>query len=224
MQIEQTPFAVLSFVSLSFKRNYYLQVMDLTPNEMGGVHQHLDHTKNVHELHYQQMVPYIEKVKIAKLLLVQDLGLQDKYVNKKLDDIDFPEIIRGAPEPVPPAPPTAPPTAPGNDSGSEMDIHSDHGSDVEDEIKKTSKRKRQRRKPKETKRKSWSRDEVDELKLLFSENYKTLKTPKMSLVSLAVKKSKDNDGLLQYRPSNIIQKKMFNVMRKLRDLRDLKDK
>ena len=39
------------------------------------------------------MLPFIEKVQLGKVLLMQDLNLTKKFVGKKLSEIDFPEII-----------------------------------------------------------------------------------------------------------------------------------
>ena len=56
---------------------------------MTWVHRHLGHTMDVHETHYQNTEDFIERVNIAKLLLIQDGGLVGKYKEKSLSDIEF---------------------------------------------------------------------------------------------------------------------------------------
>ena len=48
---------------------------------------HLGHTMNVHKVHYRQMGPSIERLTIAKMLLVHDNGLMEKYNGQKMVDI-----------------------------------------------------------------------------------------------------------------------------------------
>ena len=42
----------------------------------------------IHKEHYRQMIGVVERVHIAKLLMVQDLNLVGQYVGRKLSDID----------------------------------------------------------------------------------------------------------------------------------------
>ena len=48
---------------------------------------HLGHTMQVHKIHYRQLGPSIERLHIAKMLMVHDSGLMWKYNGKKLEDI-----------------------------------------------------------------------------------------------------------------------------------------
>jgi len=66
-----------------------LQVFNTTENERQWVVDHLSHTMNIHQIHYRQSCDVIERVDIAKLLLIQDLGLVGKYKGKKLKDIQL---------------------------------------------------------------------------------------------------------------------------------------
>ena len=50
---------------------------------------HLAHTAEVHENYYTQMSSSIERVEIAKVMLLQDRNLIGKYRNKNLADIDL---------------------------------------------------------------------------------------------------------------------------------------
>ena len=51
--------------------------------------QHLGHTSDVHKMHYRHMSGLVERVKMTKLFLVQDLNLSQRFKGKKLDDIDM---------------------------------------------------------------------------------------------------------------------------------------
>ena len=54
---------------------------------MEWVCDHLGHTLDIHRTHYRAMSEVIEKVKIAKLLMVQDLGRVGQNVGKNLDNM-----------------------------------------------------------------------------------------------------------------------------------------
>lgn len=65
------------------------QVLDLSTQEMEWVATHLGHTLDVERNYYRVMSTTIEKAKIAKLLLMADAGMIDKYSGKKLNDINL---------------------------------------------------------------------------------------------------------------------------------------
>lgn len=69
------------FISIIF------QVINLRPNELQWLCSHLGHTTRVHMEHYRQMSGFIERVKISKVLLLQDMNLTEKMVGKSLDEI-----------------------------------------------------------------------------------------------------------------------------------------
>ncbi len=50
---------------------------------------HLGHTLDVHRNHYRHMSDSIERIKIAKLLLVQDLGVVGENHGRNIDDISL---------------------------------------------------------------------------------------------------------------------------------------
>ncbi|ESO94384.1 hypothetical protein LOTGIDRAFT_175460 [Lottia gigantea] len=83
----------ITSVSMRKYTSTLTQVMDLNNNQMDWLCKHLGHTKRVHKDHYQQMSGFIERVKISKLLLVQDLNLTSKLAGKKLDDISLEDLI-----------------------------------------------------------------------------------------------------------------------------------
>lgn len=63
-------------------------MLNLDKYQVDWVCKHLGHIKSVHKAHYQQMSDFIERVHIAKLLLVQDMNLTKQFKGKKLEDID----------------------------------------------------------------------------------------------------------------------------------------
>ena len=63
--------------------------MDITENQRQWILDHLGHTFDVHRMHYRQTSDLIERVQISKLLLIQDFGMVNKFVGKKLDDIQL---------------------------------------------------------------------------------------------------------------------------------------
>ena len=69
------------------------QVLNLTTNELEWVCRHLGHTKTVHLEHYRQTSPFIERVNIGKILVMQDLNVQGSYVGRTLDSVDFSDIL-----------------------------------------------------------------------------------------------------------------------------------
>jgi hypothetical protein len=68
---------------------FFYQSFDLTTQEMEWVCDHLGHNINVHRTHYRAMSDSIERIKIAKLLLAQDLGVVGENHGKDLDSITF---------------------------------------------------------------------------------------------------------------------------------------
>lgn len=50
---------------------------------------HLGHTMNVHQIHYRQTSDVLERVDIAKILLIQDMGLVAKYKGQRIQDIQI---------------------------------------------------------------------------------------------------------------------------------------
>lgn len=65
---------------------FSLQVLALTDSQLQWACDHLGHTKGVHLAHYRQMSGFIERVKMSKLILVQDLNLTGSLKGKHLDD------------------------------------------------------------------------------------------------------------------------------------------
>ena len=63
------------------------QSLNINNQQFQWILDHLGHTANVHREHYRAMSDVIERVEVAKLLLIQDLGLVGKYNGQRLQDI-----------------------------------------------------------------------------------------------------------------------------------------
>ncbi len=63
-----------------------LQVFDLTDSRVQLLYDHLSHSKAVHLQHYRQMSGFIEKVKIGKIMMVQEMNLVGEMRGKPLED------------------------------------------------------------------------------------------------------------------------------------------
>ena len=56
---------------------------------MEWVSEHFGHTIDVHKNHYRARSDVLERIEIAKILLIQDLGMVKDFVGKKMEDIQF---------------------------------------------------------------------------------------------------------------------------------------
>ncbi|XP_033759137.1 glutamic acid-rich protein-like [Pecten maximus] len=65
------------------------QVIDMKEHELEWLCNHLDHTAQIHKLHYRSTSGFIERVNIGKLMLLQDVNLAGKYAGKRLKDINL---------------------------------------------------------------------------------------------------------------------------------------
>lgn len=50
---------------------------------------HLGHTQKIHDQYYRQTSGLIERIDIAKLMLIQEHNLVSTYANKKLEEIQL---------------------------------------------------------------------------------------------------------------------------------------
>jgi len=149
------------------------QVMNLTPTELQQMCRYLGHTTKVHLTHYRTMSPYIERVTLGKVLLMQDMNIQNKFVGKALEEIDFMDIIkeRHTDDTALNMEPTD--TANGDTLKDEFNIEAEmveaeHNIEAEDQGD-TGKRNKQRKK---TSRQRWSEKEMTELTKYFSDHLK----------------------------------------------------
>lgn len=64
-------------------------MLDLNAHQIEWVINHLGHTLDVHKQHYRNTSNEIERTQIAKLLLIQDHGLANRFANVALEDIQL---------------------------------------------------------------------------------------------------------------------------------------
>ena len=69
-------------------------MLDLKEHEVEWVTRHFGHTLDVHNISYRTTSDIIERVHIAKLLLLQDHNDMAKFVNKNLRDITFEGMLQ----------------------------------------------------------------------------------------------------------------------------------
>jgi hypothetical protein len=60
--------------------------LSLKDSELNWVCDHLGHTKKVHLQHYHQLSGVVE---VAKLMMIQDMNLSDKFKGKSLSEIQI---------------------------------------------------------------------------------------------------------------------------------------
>ena len=61
----------------------------MTTQEQQWLMNHLGHSMDIHKIHYRQTSGVIERVDIAKLMLMQEFNIAGKYAGKQLGDIDL---------------------------------------------------------------------------------------------------------------------------------------
>lgn len=61
-------------------------MMNLSDSQLQWACDHLGHTKAVHLNHYRQLSGYLERVQIAKLMIVHDMNLTGELKGKTLAD------------------------------------------------------------------------------------------------------------------------------------------
>ena len=183
--------------------------MNLSSNEMEQICRHLGHTAKVHLTHYRTMSPYIERVKLGKILLMQDLNIQSRFVGKKPEDIDFYDIIN--PERIENA----------EENNEEQQMDTQHTETNEEQLEmevgngdisemsdsELEMRKPQKKFKKGTKQR-WTAEEERELRTYFSKNFENKKTPRMAEVLKARKSSMKAGGIIHKRHWHVIVKKV----------------
>ena len=71
----------------------YFQVLSLKDSELNWICDHLGHSKKVHLAHYRQLSGTVERIQIAKLMMIQDMNLSDRFKGQSLSEIQFEGII-----------------------------------------------------------------------------------------------------------------------------------
>ena len=66
-----------------------MQCLDTTEAQRQWIITHMGHTMDVHLTHYRQTSDILERVEIAKILLIQDTNQVGRFVGKKMEDIQL---------------------------------------------------------------------------------------------------------------------------------------
>jgi len=197
--------------------------MNLNDSELQQMCRHLGHTTKVHLTHYRTMIPFVERVTLGKVLLMQDLNIQSKFVGKTLNDVDFLDIIKDCgnsensietPESSEaPQPEVEPEPEPENVFQFNED---DDMMDVTDESDQEPARHSTRREKnkKDTKRQKWSEKETEELKKFFSKHLDRKVAPRRADCLKAKQESFKNGGELHKRSWHLIVKKISAINHK----------
>ncbi|ESO97061.1 hypothetical protein LOTGIDRAFT_174667 [Lottia gigantea] len=178
------------------------QVVSLDEQQMKNVCNHLGHSQRVHDEYYRQTSGLIERIDIAKLMLMQEHNLVGKYANKKLSEIQFDDILEDIDISNP-------------DNGNPEKNHDIVQEEATEEF--VDLLDEQRRMKRKVKRVRWDNDEIAEIKRYFDKyfNGRSGKTcPSQDECKSAVKKSEKNNGEIWKRGWENIKKKVNNMLKK----------
>ncbi|XP_033725242.1 uncharacterized protein LOC117315207 [Pecten maximus] len=201
-----------------------LQALNTSEAERQWVLDHLGHTMDVHKIHYRMTSDVLERVDVAKILLIRDMGLVGQYRGKKLDDIQLDDLISLDEAPSPDVEEAGPRNteisnilAETTDSDEYVPevFQSDEEDDDDDCGAEFSERKRKTRKP-SVLRQKWSPEEEKELETLFKTDFERDKCPSQKRVETVIKISKSSNGVIYKRNRDTIKKKVSNMMVKKR--------
>ncbi|XP_065926796.1 uncharacterized protein [Magallana gigas] len=183
------------------------QALNLNDTEMKYICNHLGHTQKVHDLVYRQTSGMIERLDIAKLMLIQEFNVVGKYQNKKLSEIQFDELgtlerkIQDQ-----------------DQEQQDTENAADQGKNVDDDIDIEDDFTVCRKKAKKSERVRWSPAEEEEIKKYFSryfEGHFQKKCPSREHCLDALKKSKENGGTIFKRKWETLKKKVSNMLVKI---------
>ncbi|XP_069109208.1 uncharacterized protein [Argopecten irradians] len=99
LELTRDPRAGLSspdLIRTSNMRKYMatmVQAMSTDESQKQWIIDHLGHTMDVHTVHYRQTSDVLERIEVAKILLIQDLGLVGQFRGKRLEEIQLDEIM-----------------------------------------------------------------------------------------------------------------------------------
>ncbi|XP_060084182.1 uncharacterized protein LOC132563439 [Ylistrum balloti] len=179
------------------------QALSLDSQQLKNVCNHLGHTQKVHDAFYRQTSGLVERIDIAKLMLMQEHNLVGKYANKKLSEIQFEELEESIHE-----------SKGGDTDATASDSHLDDWelSGMVDSFSEQPQKKKSQKV-----RVKWTEVEENEIKKYFSSYFDgTIKKtcPSQQHCLLAVKKSAENQGELHRRKWDTLKKKVSNMLLK----------
>lgn len=161
---------------------------------------HLGHTTKVHLTHYRTMSSYLERVNVGKILLMQDLNIQAQFSGKKLDEINFMDMLETEQDRR-----AVDSTNQEDDIGEE--VYEEERMEVEFENAKTGKTGKR-------KRQHWTVEEMNEIECYLGIFLNSLKTPSMKDCVKAKRESLKNGGQLHKRHWHLIVKKVSAMIQK----------
>lgn len=179
------------------------QGLNVTPQQQQWITDHLGHTLDVHRIYYRATSDVIERVDVAKLLLMMDAGDISKYKGKKLDDIQFEDLFEASR--------SLDENYSGND---DVIVEEDFVPDLpqEDDDAPVSLCNAGQKKKKKTKRigvrHTWTKSEIEEVKELFSVYFRKDKTPGEQAIKEAMRISKEKGGSVWKLPLKSVKSKI----------------
>ncbi|KAJ8045348.1 N-lysine methyltransferase KMT5A-B [Holothuria leucospilota] len=180
------------------------QGLNITPQQQQWLIDHMGHTLNIHRVHYRCTSDLIERVDIAKLLILMDAGLTSRFKGKKLEDIQLEELIDGArynDEPCDTEVAVEEEVLP------DLPVQDDDDDDESTLIHQSGQRKT-KKKRNVGKRHAWTESELDEVRELFSAFFKMDKTPGEGVLRKKMEVSKKKGGLIWKLPLKSIKAKI----------------
>ncbi|PIK48407.1 putative proteoglycan 4-like [Apostichopus japonicus] len=179
------------------------QGLNISAQQQRWVVDHMGHTLDVHNIHYKSTLDVIERVDISKLLLMMDLGQIGHFKGKRLDEIQFEELL-GQTQ-----------SGATSEASERQDDEAEQEEDYLPELPEedeesllifdhTKKRKRRTSKP----RHKWTHEEIDELKQLFDIYFRKDKTAGEKAVKKAMERSREREGTVWQLPLKSIKSKV----------------
>ncbi|KAK6191611.1 hypothetical protein SNE40_003255 [Patella caerulea] len=200
------------------------QVFDLSPQEQSWLVNHLGHSMDIHKIHYRQTSSAIERIDIAKMMLIHECNLSGKYAGQKLSEIDLNEIRDAADGKIQlsveeelnegaPAADTELTTVI-DDEGYTPGIYNRDELDVFLFVDDNTTSSKQTKRSTGVTRVSWTTDEIQEIMKYFKKDIEAVKTPGKKECKAAMEKSKRNKGTIHRRNWETLKKKVWNIIQK----------
>nr|XP_022330999.1 uncharacterized protein LOC111129143 isoform X1 [Crassostrea virginica] len=188
------------------------QVIGLKDHEMTWLCRHLGHTRKVHEQYYRTTSGLIERLDVAKLMLLQEGNMHGKFQGKSLKDITFEEILS---KEDPCNEKVQADQAVEDMTVDEMAVDDMAVDDVAVDDFEFEDVLGGRKRPKKTDRVRWTKKEEEEIKEYFSLYFNgkiKKKCPSREHCNIAIQQSKENSGEICRRKWDTLKKKVSNML------------
>ncbi|XP_014669800.1 PREDICTED: uncharacterized protein LOC106810847 [Priapulus caudatus] len=197
------------------------QSFDISPQQMEWVCDHLGHSMDVHRAHYRATSDIIERVHVAKILVIQDMGLVGKYHGRALRDIPLEELVIGVSG-------ETEVTEAVHIQQTENDtecldfeeyipnLSEDEGAEgAEEFVDFTEPKPKSDCKKRLVNRHHWTASEEEELKIIFKKYFESRSTPGQASIIKGKEISAKKNGLIHMLKRDNIKKKINNMLKKL---------